>query len=837
MKRLAYYSLAGQICILMDAPEAIWSAVESKDNLLAAELYLLARQVYHGLKFNTSSGTMSLSCEKIMQWFPVISRQWGAISHFKDVILQACRIRLEDLYLTPKIAAEDLLAVLLLKNVNVEYMLELFLEFRSEVLQRLVNLDKTKTSSKEQICLLMQLFSNTFTIVYSCFISAADHAGTDAETGLLPRWAAASFRADNNECRRPLLSYLNIHNSPADKYLPDKIKTYRPNPSSSVESLEKRLVCSKCSSWSSKGRASVSTSIPKWLDYVDSAKNLSTIRQAVSAVLAADEYSRDWDKILAVLLEEEVRFKRWEDLFLPHFTARAFKIIDSQISALSRGLVADVTEFLRSIEKEKIAETDLSPYIWSESGSDIPEVDGWISPVRMGRIGLDSGELPMKTLGLSEGVLKACRLMDAEAGRILEDIGNYVDPERSNSSFDQSADKDEIFEKLATSIVSEMTASVEQIVSDVKQDLQNHVGDFQKMIAKLVFVARLCHAIPQLCSNFRSCVDSLNNSTVSAEFLMIWERAETWAYSQWTKEIANEFQRQLTAHFPVISVDLIFSTIPVWDAILVDEENAEGLPIKSQIKLPSGPSYFLLDAILFAAETVNAAGAHAIAPEVKVTLAENLMRVVLDHYCHRITSPIVTQAIALQLIFDIHFANNVLVAPKNQDLNRDVSKTCGNLEEFVDPFDLEVSMPNLMSNLKKYTSRSEAYLSVLTVKEKVNPGTAEPKLTGDNPNSSALALNVGHSRFPLLPLAVQKPHAPLIADEFDFGNTDLHPSTAHRGGVRGGKMKATSIEESNGTGSKPPGDPMFKTDMKGSKSSAAFFFEAIGTNWFGSGSN
>jgi hypothetical protein len=52
MKRIAYYALAGQIRLLMDAPEALWSAVETKENLLAAEMYLLARQVYHGTSIN-----------------------------------------------------------------------------------------------------------------------------------------------------------------------------------------------------------------------------------------------------------------------------------------------------------------------------------------------------------------------------------------------------------------------------------------------------------------------------------------------------------------------------------------------------------------------------------------------------------------------------------------------------------------------------------------------------------------------------------------------------------------------------------------------------------------
>ena len=60
----------------------IWSSVDSGDYLTGTQLYLLARHI------NTSLHLDSQRSTKVLSWFPVLTRQWAAISHFKTTILE-----------------------------------------------------------------------------------------------------------------------------------------------------------------------------------------------------------------------------------------------------------------------------------------------------------------------------------------------------------------------------------------------------------------------------------------------------------------------------------------------------------------------------------------------------------------------------------------------------------------------------------------------------------------------------------------------------------------------------------------------------------------------------
>jgi hypothetical protein len=62
----------------------MWSAVEQSDYLLAAQLYLFARHVHTSLMLGDVDGTMAAR-------FPVIDRQWGAVAHFHEAILEGCQ--------------------------------------------------------------------------------------------------------------------------------------------------------------------------------------------------------------------------------------------------------------------------------------------------------------------------------------------------------------------------------------------------------------------------------------------------------------------------------------------------------------------------------------------------------------------------------------------------------------------------------------------------------------------------------------------------------------------------------------------------------------------------
>ena len=60
----------------------MWSAVDQQDYLLATQSYMLSRHVHTSLQLEAQRSA------SILSWFPVLSRQWTAISHFKATILQ-----------------------------------------------------------------------------------------------------------------------------------------------------------------------------------------------------------------------------------------------------------------------------------------------------------------------------------------------------------------------------------------------------------------------------------------------------------------------------------------------------------------------------------------------------------------------------------------------------------------------------------------------------------------------------------------------------------------------------------------------------------------------------
>ena len=71
--------------------------------------------------------------------------------------------------------------------------------------------------------------------------------------------------SDGGDARKSPLSYMSIHGSPAGKYLPGKIKDFRPNPAHPVDPLSREILQNKCRAWVTRCRALVDKNIPVWL--------------------------------------------------------------------------------------------------------------------------------------------------------------------------------------------------------------------------------------------------------------------------------------------------------------------------------------------------------------------------------------------------------------------------------------------------------------------------------------------------------------------------------------------------------------------------------------------
>lgn len=117
--------LSSHIKLLLDAPEHLWKIIERGSYFEAAWLFLLARLVHRSLIRDeddedededswTREGIDVLVCEGIIMskclsltypqdQFPLVQRQWEAISHFRTQIVHRATSSLRDYVLTPEV--------------------------------------------------------------------------------------------------------------------------------------------------------------------------------------------------------------------------------------------------------------------------------------------------------------------------------------------------------------------------------------------------------------------------------------------------------------------------------------------------------------------------------------------------------------------------------------------------------------------------------------------------------------------------------------------------------------------------------------------------------------
>ena len=82
-KRRYIYVIAALVKSLADVPEQIWHALENHRYLHASRLYILAKKVHEYLDQEKKRSTIDIEVA-----FPVIQRQWDAVSAFGPQIIQ-----------------------------------------------------------------------------------------------------------------------------------------------------------------------------------------------------------------------------------------------------------------------------------------------------------------------------------------------------------------------------------------------------------------------------------------------------------------------------------------------------------------------------------------------------------------------------------------------------------------------------------------------------------------------------------------------------------------------------------------------------------------------------
>ncbi|KAG0315070.1 Golgi transport complex subunit 1 [Dissophora globulifera] len=132
MKKSLYTS-AAQIKLLADVPEQIWRNMENSSYLTASRLYLISKAIYKNL--NASAANDDSQSVRVMETFPVVGRQWDAVSHFKAQILQKSHQHLKSAKESALDVTETICAIMLLDDVTIKDMFRQLLAQRQTAIR------------------------------------------------------------------------------------------------------------------------------------------------------------------------------------------------------------------------------------------------------------------------------------------------------------------------------------------------------------------------------------------------------------------------------------------------------------------------------------------------------------------------------------------------------------------------------------------------------------------------------------------------------------------------------------------------------------------------------
>uniref|UniRef100_A0A8C6V9F9 Conserved oligomeric Golgi complex subunit 1 n=1 Tax=Naja naja TaxID=35670 RepID=A0A8C6V9F9_NAJNA len=736
-----FYCLAAQIQLLLQIPEKIWSAMESSQYLSATRLYLLCCHL-RGLLQLDSSGT---HYSPILACFPILARQVAAASHFRSTILQESKSLLKCRTVSDHAVAEALCSAMLLEDSSPRQALADFLLARKSAIQQLLNQPHHDAGIKAQICSLVELLVTTLYQAHALFYNLPEGTPSDPSLpcGLL-FLTLESITSQHSAGLSMLKEETKL--STSFKYLPPSVTEFQPTLRTLAHPISQDCLRDTLQKWISMCNEDIKSGITDLLVYVKSLKGLARIRDAVWELLTSESMSQNWETVCHRLLDKPISF--WEDLLhqlfldrLQTLTKEGFDDISSSSGELLLLTVQELEAKFDSSNQSKhiLFECNMASFLWSENPNDLPPDAAWISVAN--RSQFTKSGLSMKAQAYSPSVQSFCSALDSKLKARLEDLLSYL-PSSSSSSEDPSYGhyKNSAFDRFAdASIVEELLRSqcircLDDLLGCVRKKLDRAQEVLQgctdslhnPQINTILFMARLCRSLGELCPHLKQCILGKLGKTgkgrteemnpVQAKWQGLKEQLlqdSLSAYRIWSTAAAKVLVWNFTQSLLKEDAEAILATATNWEESEIEEETESGSSIKSKIRLPVQPSWCVQSFLFSLCQEIN---------QVEATLFPRLSckncsrQLVSDIHVQKEDKLPITQNRALQLLYDLRYLNIVLTT-KNEDIKSSrnkIEKQIDALESYIDPFDLDVFIPHLNSNLNHLVQRTSILFGLLS---------------------------------------------------------------------------------------------------------------------------
>ncbi|KAI1316956.1 Golgi transport complex subunit 1 [Mortierella claussenii] len=418
MKKSLYTS-AAQIKLLADVPEQIWRNMESSSYLTASRLYLISKAIYKNLSVGMEDHDSQ--SVKVMTTFPVVGRQWDAVSHFKAQILQKSHLHLKSARESDLNVIETICAIMLLDDVTMKDTFRLFLaqrqtaigealDARSEsergqeigarivdainILQRTLlhvshvfleshgtgNDSKNVSQLERHLRCLQQSFSSpsaSSTNTGSLAITTLPKSNLKDETHVLAPSALPSAASSNlaaSVIPKLYPTTPNIHL--LVRYLPDSVQNYTPfiHLEGPRAALTQQDVLQGVRRWMTDVTTMFSSECEKLLQQVQTSTALVAIRSKVWTMLRSDELAlasttkkSAFNDTCRILLGEPVSI--WNTILRPSFSKTFQDVLVFSLDELSHQPERLLRPRLAELDVEDDPNHDIGNFIWNDQGA------------------------------------------------------------------------------------------------------------------------------------------------------------------------------------------------------------------------------------------------------------------------------------------------------------------------------------------------------------------------------------------------------------------------------------------------------------------------------------
>ncbi|XP_014895523.1 conserved oligomeric Golgi complex subunit 1 isoform X1 [Poecilia latipinna] len=836
-----FYTMASQIKLLLEIPERIWSAMEAAQYLQATQLYLLCCHLHSLLQLEAAPG--GLYSPVLARFPILVRQVATTGHFRSTILLDSRSLLRGRAVSDQAIAEALVSTMLLEDSSPRQALADFLLARKASIHQLLNQPQHgagIKAQVCSLVELLITTLFQAYAVFYMPAEGAPRPAEGALSCGMLFSTLENVTSCTPTGKGRKVLQQ-EWSTGSWFRYLPPSITEFQPTLRTLAQPIQAEQLRDTLQQWINTCKQDICQGVGTLLVYVKSLKALAAIRDAVWDLLTTDSISQHWGNVCQQLLGRPLAV--WEDFLQQLFLHRLQTITKEETEAIATSSVQLLTSAVRDLEGQPVQaaagsnplsgrsaqyEADVASFLWSESPGDLLSDAAWVSVAQRGQQQQQRSGLAMKTQALTPCVQNFCSSLDAKLRARLDDLQHYLPSQDTgsdsilaaptssgpldSSSFNRYTDSAAVEEALREGCV----ACVRHILLSVRSEL----GSAPTRLSSVLFMARLCQSVGELCPSLKHCILGSRGpgeasakgtprqgkklgkpkaapevSPAQAKWAELKEEllgCSMDAYRIWSSTLSEGLMETFGTALLAESAGAVLSSTTNWEDLEIQEESESGNSITSKIRLPVQASWFVQSLLFQLCVEVNRVGGHALPRPTLQELLQSCLGQVLHRYDvlaeqQRDAEGVlpITQNRALQLLFDLRYLNTTLASRveegKTSRSQQDprFHKICDWLENFIDPFDLDVFTPPLNANLNRLSQRTSVLLGLLTGSEK----QFAPRSSTVNSQEpyNILPLASSQIRFGLLPLSMSNAHKPTSSSRGSDKSQNLAPQSSAAG--------------------------------------------------------